>query len=34
VAESRMLRRELTLLETVGAVPAPLHQFAGPVGLN
>jgi hypothetical protein len=29
-----MLRRELTLLETVGAVPAPLHQFAGPVGLN
>ncbi|SFP36738.1 hypothetical protein SAMN05660464_2946 [Geodermatophilus dictyosporus] len=34
VAEARMLRRELTLLETVGAVPAPLHQFAGPLGLN
>ncbi|SDD11189.1 hypothetical protein SAMN05660690_3429 [Geodermatophilus telluris] len=33
-AEARLLRRELTLLETVGAVPAPLHQFAGPLGLN
>jgi hypothetical protein len=34
VAESRLLRRELTLLEAVGAVPAPLHHFAGPLGLN
>ena len=34
VTESRMLRRELTLLETVGAVPAPLQQFAGPTSLN
>ncbi len=33
-AESRMLRRELTLLETVGAVPAPLHRFAGAISLN
>ena len=32
--ESRMLRRELTLLETVGAVPASLQQFAGPLSLN
>ncbi|MGX5657130.1 LON peptidase substrate-binding domain-containing protein [Geodermatophilus nigrescens] len=32
--ESRMLRRELTLLETVGAVPAALHQFAGETSLN
>ncbi len=34
VTESRMLRRELTLLETVGAVPAPLHSFAGSLSLN
>ncbi|MGY1737739.1 LON peptidase substrate-binding domain-containing protein [Geodermatophilus sp. SYSU D00684] len=34
VAETRMLRRELTLLTTVGAVPAPLQQFAGPTSLN
>ncbi len=34
VAESRMLRRELTLLEAVGAVPAPMHQFAGSLSLN
>jgi hypothetical protein len=34
VTESRMLRRELTLLETVGAVPAPIHQFAGSLSLN
>jgi hypothetical protein len=26
--ESRLLRRELTLLETIGAVPVPLAQFA------
>jgi uncharacterized protein len=32
--ESRLLRRELTLLETVGAVPVPLHRFAQPIGLN
>jgi hypothetical protein len=29
-----MLRRELTLLETVGAVPASVQQFAGPLSLN
>ncbi|WP_448639986.1 LON peptidase substrate-binding domain-containing protein [Geodermatophilus sp. URMC 63] len=34
VAETRLLRRELTLLEAVGAVPASLHHFAGPLGLN
>jgi uncharacterized protein len=34
LTETRMLRRELTLLQTVGAVPAPLHQFAEPVSLN
>ncbi len=34
VTESRMLRRELTLLEAVGAVPAPMHQFAGSLSLN
>jgi uncharacterized protein len=33
-AESRLLRRELTLLETVGAVPAPLQRFAGPRSVN
>jgi uncharacterized protein len=32
--ESRLLRRELTLLRTVGAVPVPLHQFATPMTLN
>ena len=32
--ESRMLRRELPLLEPLGAVPASLQQFAGPLGLN
>ena len=32
--ESRLLRRELTLLRTVGAVPVPLVQFAGPMTLN
>ena len=32
--ESRLLRRELTLLETVGAVPAPLQRFAGPGSVN
>ena len=32
--ESRLLRRELTLLETIGAVPAPLQRFAGPLSVN
>ena len=32
--ESRLLRRELTLLETVGAVPAPLQGFTGPRSMN
>ncbi|SHN68056.1 hypothetical protein SAMN05660350_01583 [Geodermatophilus obscurus] len=32
--ESRLLRRELTLLETIGAVPAPLQRFTGPRGVN
>jgi hypothetical protein len=34
VAESRLLRRELTLLQTLGAVPAPLHKFATPMTVN
>ncbi|MGZ4540024.1 MAG: LON peptidase substrate-binding domain-containing protein [Blastococcus sp.] len=33
-AESRVLRRELTLLQTLGAVPAPLRQFAAPMTVN
>ncbi len=32
--ESRLLRRELTLLESIGAVPAPLQRFAGPRSVN
>jgi ATP-dependent Lon protease len=32
--ESRLLRRELTLLRTVSAVPVPLQQFATPMTLN
>jgi uncharacterized protein len=32
--EARMLRRELTLLETLGAVPAPLRGFASPMTVN
>jgi hypothetical protein len=32
--ESRLLRRELTLLRTVGAVPVPLREFATPMTLN
>lgn len=32
--ESRLLRRELTLLRTLGAVPAPLQQFAVPMSVN
>jgi hypothetical protein len=33
-AEARMLRRELTLLRTVGAVPVPTSQFATPMTVN
>ena len=32
--ESRLLRRELTLLRTVGAVPVHLREFATPMTLN
>jgi uncharacterized protein len=32
--ESRLLRRELTLLQTLGAVPVPLQQFATPMTVN
>jgi hypothetical protein len=32
--ESRLLRRELTLLRAVGAVPVPLRQFATPMTAN
>ncbi|GAB3343912.1 LON peptidase substrate-binding domain-containing protein [Modestobacter lapidis] len=32
--ESRLLRRELVLLRTVGAVPVPLQEFAGPMTPN
>ncbi|SDX96124.1 hypothetical protein SAMN05661080_01865 [Modestobacter sp. DSM 44400] len=32
--ESRLLRRELTLLRAVGAVPVPLRQFATPMTVN
>jgi Lon protease-like protein len=32
--ESRLLRRELTLLRTLGAVPVPLAQFATPMTAN
>ena len=34
VAEARLLRRELTLLTTLGAVPASLHEFATPMTVN
>ena len=34
VAESRLLRRELTLLRQLGAVPVPLHEFATPMTVN
>ena len=34
VAESRLLRRELTLLTTLSAVPAPLHEFVTPMTVN
>jgi hypothetical protein len=32
--EARLLRRELTLLRELGAVPAPLQQFAAPMTVN
>jgi Lon protease-like protein len=32
--EARMLRRELTLLQRIGAVPVPLQQFATPMTVN
>jgi uncharacterized protein len=32
--ESRLLRRELTLLRALGAVPVPLRQFATPMTAN
>jgi hypothetical protein len=33
-AESRLLRRELTLLQTLGAVPVPLREFPAPSTVN
>ena len=33
-AEARLLRRELTILRTLGAVPVPLHEFATPMTVN
>src|SRR3954451_11908915 len=33
-AESRLLRRELTILQTLGAVPVPLQEFATPMTVN
>jgi uncharacterized protein len=33
-AEARMLRRELTLLRSLGAVPVPVAQFAAPMTVN
>lgn len=32
--ESRLLRRELTLLQELGAVPVPIQQFATPMTVN
>ncbi|WP_346623131.1 LON peptidase substrate-binding domain-containing protein [Blastococcus montanus] len=32
--ESRLLRRELTMLQALGAVPAPLQQFTTPMTVN
>ena len=29
-----MLRRELTILQSIGAVPVPLQQFATPMTVN
>jgi uncharacterized protein len=33
-AEARLLRRELTLLQALGAVPVPLQQLAVPMAVN
>jgi hypothetical protein len=33
-AESRILRRELTVLQTLGAVPVPLREFPAPTAVN
>jgi uncharacterized protein len=33
-AEARLLRRELTLLQTLGAVPVPLQELAVPMAVN
>jgi Lon protease-like protein len=33
-AESHLLRRELTLLETLGAVPLPLRELPAPIAVN
>jgi Lon protease-like protein len=33
-AEFRLLRRELTLLQTLGAVPVPIQEFAAPMTVN
>jgi len=33
-AEARLLRRELTILQTLGAVPVPLQEFAPPMTVN
>jgi uncharacterized protein len=33
-AEARILRRELTILREVGAVPVPIAQFATPMTVN
>jgi len=33
-AESRLLRRELTLLQTLGAVPVPLQEFGASMTVN
>src|SRR3954468_13947524 len=33
-AESRLLRRELTILRPLGAVPVPLQEFATPMTVN
>ena len=33
-SEARLLRRELTLLRSIGAVPAPTAQFATPMTVN
>jgi hypothetical protein len=32
--ESRLLRRELTLLQTLGAIPVPLQEFTTPMTVN